>query len=1046
SGVNPVFGIFRCNNPVLALKLQQSGELFGVYPWHRILDQSFVKMGPDLARKFDALWFSGIIWQTSCCKSFYTLVTTDYTAVCKADSCELNKGTCRDDGGTAVCDCEVDYFGIRCEVACASSCDPIKNLKCVKDAQAPAAENKVVCECENPNFEPSDAKDISKGCVAIAAVCKADSCELNKGTCRDDGGTAVCDCEVDYFGIRCEVACASSCDPIKNLKCVKDAQAPAAENKVVCECENPNFEPSDAKDISKGCVAIAAVCKADSCELNKGTCRDDGGTAVCDCEVDYFGIRCEVACASSCDPIKNLKCVKDAQAPAAENKVVCECENPNFEPSDAKDISNGCQIINPCKNNPCGSHGRCEIRNDQFFCICNGRFFGTNCELQCTEKMCQNQGTCSIDNGTVKCLCPTGFTGTQCECKENICTKDICGSNADCELINCNLFRCNCKNSDHYWNGTTCQKIDLCSLGVISCKEFEKCEVDDCICEEGHEKIGDKCDPVSNICKTKSNNCPSGSKCVSTESSYICQCNEGYYQANDKNQENVECKKISCEDNCPYRRCNPNGKCLCPDGSEMDAQQECNHAIGCSEKRIEECANENKTCIGQTGSCICKKRFELVNGKCQDINECTKEYFQQYCKPYGKCNNTVGSFECNCGNNKYDDHTNKCLPVNECTLNTHKCNVDSTDCDDETQGYKCKCKPGFKSILGNNTHCEFDNKCLLNPCGSQARKKLYPAQLKLLDEFNPNLTDTTSKDFYDMKLKFEKLITSTLNNDKTKPPVTVRVSSFRDGSTNVFYDILTDFEMTSEEIRELISSQCFKVGKKNEICVIRGELKIGSDYIEDKNTLLILDGCSETISRAGECPKEADCISNPTDVPVPYLCRCRQGYKNIDECLSERTHICSKAEHKICTNLPGSYNCSCEEGFVNIESKCKKLCEEYNPCQNGGECFVNENNSWDCQCKVGYTGNHCQYKQHNLPATLGWKAAVGVLSALLVASIIISVFVFNRRTKKINDLQNAIEYDQEMQHVPEKIDSWFSYLQSKNNPGQSREIKLKRTQ
>ena len=91
------------------------------------------------------------------------------------------------------------------------------------------------------------------------------------------------------------------------------------------------------------------------------------------------------------------------------------------------------------------------------------------------------------------------------------------------------------------------------------------------------------------------------------------------------------------------------------------------------------------------------------SGECIDVDECAESIHD--CNGNAVCQNTVGSFECECkdGFSHQDTRigTTKCRNVNECEIDTHDCGENSK-CRDTIGAYKCICDAGFlHSVTGN---------------------------------------------------------------------------------------------------------------------------------------------------------------------------------------------------------------------------------------------------------------------------------------------------------------------------------------------------------
>uniref|UniRef100_A0A8C7AN27 Adhesion G protein-coupled receptor E5 n=1 Tax=Neovison vison TaxID=452646 RepID=A0A8C7AN27_NEOVI len=133
----------------------------------------------------------------------------------------------------------------------------------------------------------------------------------------------------------------------------------------------------------------------------------------------------------------------------------------------------------------------------------------------------------------------------------------------------------------------------------------------------------------------------------------------------------------------------------------------------------------NSTCVNAT-ACRCSPGFSSSSGviftslldSCDDINECGP-LSAVSCGKFADCQNTEGSYYCTCipgyklasGARSFKNESeNTCQDVNECTSGQNPCHS-STHCLNNIGSYKCRCRPGWKPVLGspngpNNTVCE----------------------------------------------------------------------------------------------------------------------------------------------------------------------------------------------------------------------------------------------------------------------------------------------------------------------------------------------------
>ena len=139
------------------------------------------------------------------------------------------------------------------------------------------------------------------------------------------------------------------------------------------------------------------------------------------------------------------------------------------------------------------------------------------------------------------------------------------------------------------------------------------------------------------------------------------------------------------------------------------------NADGLSCDDINECATENgqcdQTCTNTVGGyeCTCGEGY-LLNGDgraCDDVDECavTNGGCQQ------NCTNNVGGFACSC-NAGYTLNADgaRCDDVNECDVNNGGCDQNCTNADG---GFTCSCDSGY-SLNADGRTCEDVNECDAN--------------------------------------------------------------------------------------------------------------------------------------------------------------------------------------------------------------------------------------------------------------------------------------------------------------------------------------------
>lgn len=170
----------------------------------------------------------------------------------------------------------------------------------------------------------------------------------------------------------------------------------------------------------------------------------------------------------------------------------------------------------------------------------------------------------------------------------------------------------------------------------------------------------------------------------------------------------------------------------CPPG--MTSVPDCNNAnYVCVEKN--ECATGEAKCgFGSAGTCVdlphdqgmykcqCNTGFQPVDStnhqsSCVDIKECDNPATCNQVINGGLCVEQTGGYLCACKNGFRMQSANNqaaCVEINECVEQPGIC--DSGTCVNGISNYTCQCPPGFEF---KNGHCPDINECALalRPCG-----------------------------------------------------------------------------------------------------------------------------------------------------------------------------------------------------------------------------------------------------------------------------------------------------------------------------------------
>ncbi|XP_019940225.2 complement component C1q receptor [Paralichthys olivaceus] len=215
------------------------------------------------------------------------------------------------------------------------------------------------------------------------------------------------------------------------------------------------------------------------------------------------------------------------------------------------------------------------------------------------------------------------------------------------------------------------------------------------------------------FCKTGEQNCTVNNggcedTCHQNGGEVKCFCREGY----DLDEDGLSCRKkdpcsvATCEHLCVMEE--SGYSCKCPYGFKLDENQR-----NCFD--IDECqsqACEDHFCVNTQGSytCECKDGYEMVDGKCTDVDECA----QSRCEH--DCLNNIGSFSCFCNEGfTLSPDGQLCVDINECT--SSRCQF---MCINTAGSFSCSCPWGFHLETDGSTCAPDVSETSAAPSGEQA--------------------------------------------------------------------------------------------------------------------------------------------------------------------------------------------------------------------------------------------------------------------------------------------------------------------------------------
>lgn len=834
---------------------------------------------------------------------------------CDEDPCE-GKGRCVNSYGSYTCNCYSGYSQVMTQ-----------NRKFCQDINECSMPNK----CQNGicvNTEGSYTCECSSGYAkSWRGLCEdIDECK-NPNSCPN----GVC---VNTLGsFQCQ-ACGPGFRPVDE-RCVDVNECL---NQTVCgrgRCVNT--EGSYRCNCFRGYkLSPDNICQdVDECmlpgECLHGRCINLDGTHKCTCNHGYQ----VTSDSKSCEDVN--ECATGNACPAGicvntAGSFSCQICSPGFEPSPdglrCEDIDE-CQSLSTCANGIClNSEGSYTCEN----CPSGYRvsYDGELCEDidECTLPATCPQGTCTNLKGSFTCvICQPGFIvsqdGQQCddvdECLvDHLCPGQLC-------LNTPGSYTCRSCESGFQLSedGHICEDIDecqapgVCPAGVctntegsfscmacdpgftvapdgLSCEDFDECEDTslcqggqctndvgsyNCTCPSGLELVDETSCRDINECLTAMGICGEGD-CLNTEGSYTCICPNGYTTIDGRPgcQDMDEC---SNDNLCIRGQCvNTGGSflCLCEAGFKFSADTaDCEDQDECKEFGSKVCGTWR--CENTIGSYRCFKECQpdSLGGDC-DIDECDNETI---CGNHGFCENTDGSFRCQCyqGYTNPPGDTSRCVDINECEMTLALCR--EALCENVDGSFLCICP---------NDNEEFDPRT--NQCRSMAEPETKPIHL-------PTITSAEERKECYYNLNDANFCDNVLSRNTTKQECCCTVGAGWGDNCEIHACPLPGRDDHKELCPHGVGLLPLPVSSRQS----HGDQQPYRDANE-------CEMFGSEICKNGKCSNS---------FPF-YTCFCRSGfyYDNIRlECVDyDECEFQEACEDGACVNTAGSFNCFCRPPLV----------------------------------------------------------------------------------------------------------------------------------
>ncbi|XP_026193637.1 fibrillin-1, partial [Cyclospora cayetanensis] len=677
------------------------------------------------------------------CSVYATCTNTDGSYTCKCDPgyegdgvkcedidfCGQARHDCNqhaecsesDDNTTFKCTCIAGYSGDgHGEDGCQDIDECEEENPCGEHTNCTNTVGSFQCSCQEGFSGSTELKTLT--CVDIdeCGDTASNTCAIaaDGGVCENTVGSYTCSCREGYQGD------GHSCvdvDECASSPCGGNTECENTAGSFICQC----LEGYQRVDEQR-CEDI------DECENGTATipanaiCENNDGSYTFTCVAGYrlvqgACVKIDFCAEKGCNA--HATCHENDEGTAA----ICTCRS-GYEGDGEGE--NGCTNIDECATgNPCeqyGDGGICVDTDGSFECECTSGFIKRRSTCNDVDECLDGKlntcapigGQCTNTIGSFTCACQPGFSGNGHDCTdidECATATHNCDPNATC-VNTVGSFKCTC-NSGFYGDGSSCEDIDECAdpskhncdthKGV--CKNTTGSFA--CGCKAGF-KLGSDGITCENVdeCAAGTAVCSDNSFCVDTQGSYKCECKNGYKQEGEECVDVNECEDgvHSCSELATCANTDGSFTCTCNEGYQGDGRT-CEKTVGpcdfapCGVKGTCEPNGESYTCICHTG-------YHLVEGICQDIDEC--EDLTHNCDPHATCANTDGSFTCTCGSG-YTGFGTTCQDIDECEGNAAKCDISAT-CTNTPGSFTCTCNTGFegdgftceeKPMLPGQQHC-----------------------------------------------------------------------------------------------------------------------------------------------------------------------------------------------------------------------------------------------------------------------------------------------------------------------------------------------------
>ncbi|XP_036928242.1 latent-transforming growth factor beta-binding protein 2-like [Acanthopagrus latus] len=857
------------------------------------------------------------------CHSGYSQVITQNRKFCQdINECSMpNKcqnGNCVNTEGSYTCECN-DGFA----KSWRGQCEDVD--ECMDPSSCPSGVcvntvGSFQCQGCGPGLRPAGDRCVDLNECLNQTVC-------GPGRCVNTEGSYRCNCFQGY-----QLSADNFCQDVDECvlpgvclhgRCVN------LDGTHKCTCNHGYQATSDSKD----CEDVNECATGNVCP--EGICINTAGSYTCqNCRPGFGpsadGLRCE-----DVDECAQADLCLGGVCANTDGSYTCTRCKAGYRVSQdrqrCEDIDE-CQSLSTCANGIClNSEGSYTCEN----CPTGYRvsYDGELCEDidECALPATCPQGTCTNTEGSFTCVtCQPGFIvsedGQQCddmdECSAaNVCPGQLCLNSPGsytCRSCGAGLQLTEdgygCEDIDE------CQTPGACPTGVCTNTEGSF----SCVaCDPGFTVApsGLSCEDVN---ECEDNGLCLGGQCTNSVGSYSCSCPDGLELVDGTSCRDInECLTIMGI--CGEGDClNTEGSytCLCPDGyATIDGRPGCQDVDECSKDNV--CIRGN--CLNTDGSffCLCEAGFKYNadTADCEDQNEC-KELGSSLCGTW-RCENTIGSYRCfmGCqpgleGEDATDCDIDEC--VNETICGNHGF------CENTDGSFRCQCDQGYTNPPGDASKCVDVNECemTLALCGEALCENFDGSFLCICPNDNEEFDPITSqcRSLADMTIKLPARIPPPSSAAEEKKECYINLNDAN------FCDNVVSRNTTKQEC-------CCTVGKGwgdnceiyacpipgrddfNQLCPHgSGLLPVSSrQALGDSHPFIDANECEmfgSDICKNGQC----------SNLFATYTCYCRSGfyYDNIRlECVDyDECGLGNACEDGECVNTAGSFNCFCSPPLV----------------------------------------------------------------------------------------------------------------------------------